>query len=150
MDSQEVEEQLFDPKIPEVNFCDAIIYFAQYGVSLPDDYLNKIDNLSPSMIKIINNIITFKCTSSNIIRQAKLYFSKYISIFVFEILSNVLEIPFRMEISCEIIESLISGNSLLPYLLFSFLLMKESQQSFFSHHTLSSICQAVGRYATPA
>ena len=127
-DLQSNFESDFDIALPNVPVFVVYGQCSEYLVDFPDDNI-KMLNLSPQMAKVINNIRKFECSPENLHRQVKTYFSKFKSIFLYEILTNIIEIPFRIQISIELIEDLLCSISVLPYLFYSLILIISKTQS---------------------
>lgn len=89
--------------------------------------LNELDKsvkMTKSMKTVIENIKNFSCTHKNLIRQAQLHFSNKICIFLYECLKILISVMFRTKIIIELIEVLLGGNEIYPYLFNSLYLIK--------------------------
>lgn len=126
MESQDTSILLIDPTIPTLSLFIAYGTLSFYEVDLPDDNY-KITSLSPSMARVINNIRNFSCTFENMRRQVKNYFSDFKTIFIYELLTNILDINFRLEVSIELLE-IICPDSVFPYLFYSLMLLDVSEK----------------------
>lgn len=124
MESKEDIGRLIDPTIPHLSLDEIAQSFFGYGVSCPDR-LYSLDKLTNEMINIINNIRNFSCSFKNLFRQVKIYFSKFISVFLYKCYDIIMTTPYRLQIILELTKTLIYRQDLLPHLFHSLVLLKK-------------------------
>lgn len=91
---------------------------------IPDDNLT-ITKLTFSKIRDIRNIKEFSCSAYKLKRQVKTYFSKYRSIFLYELFTNLLKMNFRLQIILDLLKEIITSKSIMPYLFYSLKMIKK-------------------------
>ena len=123
MDSHYFDENaLLHIELPEVQVDQIKVQFHYHRVEISQWIDNLLFSSTNGIISVIKNLRDFNCRHKNLIREAKIHFSNVIYNFVYYSLTVLFEVPFRLQIIIDIIEELLNGQDIFPFVFYALVL----------------------------